>query len=308
MNSGPARAAPDRRSPTWPGAASTVVGVIGDPVTHSLSPLLHNAAFDALGLDWVSVAFTVRTGEVGRALAGMRALGVAGLSVTMPHKEAARTEVDDVTDVADRLGAVNCVTLRDGELVADSTDGDGFLAALRRGAGIEGRDRRCLVLGAGGAARAVVLALASAGASEVVVVNRTAARAEAAAALAGSVGRVGRVGDREDLASAELVVHATPLGMDGAGGPVGPRTYDELVDLDGLHSGQVVVDLVYHPLRTGLLDRAADRGATTLNGLGTLVHQAALAIERWTGQRAPVEAMWSALEAEVNRGTPPRPS
>ncbi len=304
MTSGHSPPVPGRRSPAWPSAASTVVGVIGDPVTHSLSPLLHNAAFDALGLDWVSVAFAVRTGDVGRALAGMRALGVAGLSVTMPHKEAARAEVDEVTDVARRLGAVNCVSLHEGKLVGDSTDGEGFLAALRRGAGIEARGRRCLVLGAGGAARAVVLALASAGASEVVVVNRTPARAEAAAALAGSVGRVG-VG--EDLASAEVVVQATPLGMEGAGGAVGavgaggPRAYDELVDLDGLHSGQVVVDLVYHPLRTGMLERAAARGAATVSGLGTLVHQAALAIERWTGRRAPVEAMWSAVEVEVNR-------
>ncbi len=106
----PDRGEPTRQSPTWPSAASTVVGVIGDPIAHSLSPLLHNAAFDALGLDWVSVAFPVRAGATAAALAGMRALGMAGLSVTMPHKEPAFAAVDDATEVARRLGVVNCVT------------------------------------------------------------------------------------------------------------------------------------------------------------------------------------------------------
>ncbi|MGA2522171.1 MAG: shikimate dehydrogenase, partial [Acidimicrobiales bacterium] len=169
-----------------------MVGVIGDPIAHSLSPLLHNAAFDALGLDWVSVAFPVPAGHADAALVGMRALGIAGLSVTMPHKEQAYRSVDDTTDVARRLQAVNCVTRRpeDGALVGDSTDGEGFLAALRRGAGFDPAGRRCLVMGAGGAARAIVLALAQAGATEVAVVNRSADRAEAAAALAGAAGRV----------------------------------------------------------------------------------------------------------------------
>ena len=124
--------------------------MIGDPIAHSLSPLLHNAAFDALGLDWVSVAFPVRPGPAAAALAGMRALRIAGLSVTMPHKEGAFAAVDDTTDVARRLGAVNCVSRRDGALVGDSTDGAGFLAALRRGAGFDPGAKRCLVIGAGG--------------------------------------------------------------------------------------------------------------------------------------------------------------
>src|SRR5579864_7589882 len=155
-----------RRSPTWPTGASKVVGVIGDPIAHSLSPRLHNAAFDALGLDWVSVAFPVRAGMTAAALTGMRALEIVGLSVTMPHKEAAFDAVDEATDVARRLGAVNCVTRRDGALVGDSTDGAGFLAALRRAAGFDPRGRRCLVIGAGGAARAVIVALADSGAEE----------------------------------------------------------------------------------------------------------------------------------------------
>lgn len=291
----PLEGGPTRSTPTWPTGASTVVGVIGDPIAHSLSPLLHNAAFDALGLDWVSVAFAVSAGSTADALTGMRALGIAGLSVTMPHKESAFAAVDDTTEVARHLGAVNCVSWRDGVLVGDSTDGEGFLAALRRSVGFEPDAKRCLVIGAGGAARAVTLALAAAGAAEVVVLNRTAARAEAAATLAGPVGRVG---SGADVATAELVVQATPIGMRRAG----QRASDELpVDADALHAGQVVADLVYHPLETPLLAAATARGAVAVGGLGMLVHQAALALERWTGRVVPVEAMWAAAEAHRPR-------
>jgi len=280
-----------RRSPAWPSGASTVVGVIGDPIAHSLSPLLHNAAFDALGLDWVSVAFPVRAGAADAALVGMRALGIAGLSVTMPHKEQAFGAVDDTTEVARRLQAVNCVTGRDGMLLGDSTDGEGFLAALARAAGFDAAGKRCVVVGAGGAARAIILALAEAGAVEVVVVNRTVARAEKAAALAGAVGRVG---SGEDMAGAELVVQATPLGMDRGDGAAS----DALpVDPGALHAGQVVADLVYHPAETPLLRAAQERGAQCVGGLGMLVHQAALAVQRWTGRPVPVEAMWAAARS-----------
>jgi shikimate dehydrogenase len=272
-----------------------VVGVIGDPIAHSLSPLLHNAAFDALGLDWVSVAFPVPAGATATALAGMRALGLAGLSVTMPHKEPAFAAVDDTTEVARRLGVVNCVSRRDGALVGDCTDGEGFLAALRRAVGFDPDAKRCVVIGAGGAARAVIVALADAGAAEVVVVNRTAARAETAAALAGTVGRAG---SSADVARAELIVQATPLGMT-RGDAVGVG--DLPVDPEALHPGQVVADLVYHPLVTPLLAAAEARGARPVGGLGMLVHQAALALEHWTGQTAPVEAMWAAAEAQGRR-------
>lgn len=267
--------------------------MIGDPIAHSRSPLLHNAAFDAMGLDWVSVAFRVPAERLAEALAGMRALGIKGLSVTTPLKDAAAACADELTPLARRLGAVNCLTWRGERLFGDSTDGDGFLQALRRGGGFDPRDRHCAVLGAGGAARAVVLALAEAGASEVVVVNRTRRRAESASALAGAAGRVGAP---EDLAGAELVVQATSLGMAGrpAALPVDPGHF---------HGGQLVVDLVYDPPVTALLDAARVRGAHTVGGLGMLVHQAALAIERWTGAAAPVEEMWKAAASHAPRAS-----
>jgi shikimate dehydrogenase len=291
---------PDRKSPGWPSAASAVVGVIGHPVGHSLSPLLHNAAFDALGLDWVSVAFSVPAGAATDALAGMRALGVVGLSVTMPHKHDAANLVDECTAVAQRLGAVNCITQTDGRLVGDSTDGAGFVESLRR-TGFDPAGRRCLVVGAGGAARAVVLALADADALEVVIVNRTQARAEEAAVLAGQRGRVGRAAD---VVGADLVVQATPVGMDGVDLGSGTMPFDPSL----LHPGQVVADLVYHPMVTPLLAAARARGAETVGGLGMLVHQAALAIERWTGSTAPVEAMWAVAQRGVLSGAAVRGS
>jgi shikimate dehydrogenase len=271
------------RQGSWPSGTSTVVATIGEPVRHSLSPSLHNAAFRAMGIDWVSVAFEVPATRGGAALQAVRALGLRGLSVTTPHKEEAAAAVDERSARAERLGAVNCVTNTAGRLSGDSTDGAGLLAALARGRGFDPHGRRCLVVGAGGAGRAVVLALADAGAAEIVVLNRDGERARRAAALAGAVGRVG---EPKDLADAELVVQASSVGLAEA------DAWHPLVDRRHLHTGQLVVDLVYHPARTALLAAAEEAGAATSNGLGMLVHQAALALERWTGADVPVEAMW----------------
>jgi shikimate dehydrogenase len=274
----------------WPSAATTVVGVIGDPVAHSLSPLLHNTAFGALGLDWVSVGFCVPAGSAATAVAGMRALGIAGLSVTMPHKADVAGLVDGCTPVAARLGAVNCLRWEGDRLIGDNTDGEGFVASLRRGAGVDPHGLRCLVVGAGGAARAVVLALAEAGAAEVVVVNRTPERAVAAAALAGERGRVG---EAAEAAGMDLVVEATPAGM--AGGPGA----EPLVDGATLGAGQVAVDLVYHPPVTGWLEAAGAGGAAVVGGLGMLVHQAAAQLAKWTGEEPPLGALWDAANRAV---------
>jgi shikimate dehydrogenase len=279
--------------PGWPDAGSTVVGVIGYPVAHSLSPTLHNAAFAALGLNWISVGFEVAAGRAAAALDGMRALHVAGLSVTMPHKADASAMVDECSAVATQLGAVNCVMNRDGRLYGDNTDGAGFLASLVRAASFAPAGKRCLVVGAGGAARAVTLALAGGGAALVTVVNRTAPRAVEVAALAGPVGRAADVRDGLDavVAEADLVVNATPVGMAGAGS----AREGGLIAPSLLHWGQVVVDLVYVPRPTPWLAAAAEAGATTVDGLGMLVHQAAAQLELWTGLPAPVDVMWRAV-------------
>jgi len=267
-----------------------LAAVIGDPIRHSLSPTIFNAAFAELGLDWAYLAFEVAEGDTAAALDAARVLGVEGLSVTMPHKTATAHLVDELTDAARTLDAVNCV-VRDGQrLVGHNTDGAGFVASLADDAGFDPAGRSCLVLGAGGAARAVVLALAGAGAAEVVVVNRTAERAAATAALAGPLGRVGSAAD---VSAAALVVNATSVGMGGQGCPLDP---------DGLGPGQLVADLVYHPVSTPLLQAAAARGAGVLDGVGMLVHQGAVALELWTGRTAPVAAMSAAARAALASG------
>ncbi|MGD0312415.1 MAG: shikimate dehydrogenase [Acidimicrobiales bacterium] len=267
-------------------AATSVVGVMGDPVTHSLSPLLHNTAFAELGVDWVSVGFPVAAGAAGAALDGARALGIRGLSVTMPHKDDVAGRVDHLSALAGRLGAVNCVVDEDGSWRGENTDGVGFVDALRHRDGFDPRDRSCLVVGAGGAARAVIAALADAGAGAVIVVNRSPDRGLAAAVLAGASGRTGR---SEDATHCDLVVNATPLGMVGQAGASWP------VDPVLLHGGQIVVDLVYHPMVTPWLAAARSRGASVANGLGMLVHQAAFQVAAWTGHDPPVGAMWRAV-------------
>ena len=274
--------------------STRVAGVIGSPIRHSLSPVLHNAAFRALDLDWVFLAFEVPEGEGAAAVHGARALGIEGLSVTMPHKAEVLPALDKLSPTAEKLGAVNTVTRQGSALLGESTDGPGFLDALRLDEGFDPDGRRCVVLGAGGAGRAVVLALAEAGASEVTVVNRTAERGDSAAALAGSVGRVGTV---EAVAEADLVVNATSVGMGDGQVPFDPST---------LAKGQLVVDLVYHPAVTPLVAGARAAGATAVNGLGMLIHQAAHAFRHWTGQEPPLPAMSAAALASMARADVPK--
>lgn len=261
--------------------------MIGDPVRHSLSPLIHNAGFSARGLDWAYVAFTVIDGDVPRALDGVRALGVRGLSVTMPHKEAVAEHVDELTEAAAALGSVNCVVNRDGDLLGDNTDGAGFVAGLRHELDMDPGGLSCVVVGAGGAARAVVAALADAGAARIGVLNRSRERARTAVELAGATGSIATP---TDLGEADLVVNATPVGMSDDAVPFDPSL---------LHAGQSVVDLIYHPLRTPLLLEAEQRGCRTANGVSMLLFQAIAQWEQWTGVEAPVEQMNAALRAAV---------
>ena len=263
--------------------------VIGHPVRHSLSPALYNAAFAALDMDWAYVAFDVDRDDGADAVSAMRALGLAGMSVTMPHKEAAARACDRLAGPAAVLGAVNCVEpAAGGVLVGHSTDGVGLVDALERDEGFSARGARCVVLGAGGAARAVVLALAEAGAASVSVVGRTPSRAAVAAELAGERGSV-----VESVGEYDLLVNATPVGMaDSPGLPVDPAC---------LRAGSLVVDLIYHPPTTPLLEAARAAGAVAVNGLGMLIHQAAHQFRIWTGEDPPLEVMSAAAVAAIAR-------
>lgn len=268
-------------------ARTRVAAVIGSPVRHSLSPAIHNAAFAAGGHDWVYVAFDVAPGGAAAALLAARTIGLGGLSVTMPHKQDVAAAVDVLDGAAAALGSVNTVVVGDdGRLSGHSTDGAGFVASLGE-AGVDVAGAHVVVVGAGGAGRAVVQAVAAAGAARVTIVNRTASAADEAAALAGSAGSVG---DHRAIATADIVVNATSLGMGDGRLPFDP-------DLVG--EGHVVADLVYHPLRTALLAAAAERGARTVDGLGMLVHQAALQQQLWLGVAPDTTVMRAAAEREL---------
>jgi shikimate dehydrogenase len=217
----------------------------------------------------------------------MRTLGLGGLSVTMPHKEAAAELVDELDPAAAALRSVNTVApIGDGGLKGYSTDGSGFVASLAA-EGIVVAGQRVCVVGAGGAARAIIDAVARADAASVVIVNRSADRALIAAQLAGDRGSVG---DAEAIADADIVVNATSVGMGSNNMPFDPTQ---------LRSNHVVADIVYHPRRTALLAAAADRGARTVEGLGMLVHQAVLQQQLWTGMSPDPAVMWAAAEREL---------
>ncbi|MYB27992.1 MAG: shikimate dehydrogenase [Acidimicrobiaceae bacterium] len=271
--------------------------VIGDPVRHSRSPAIHNAAFAASGIDWVFTAFEVPAGGGEAALEAMRVLQLAGLSVTMPLKAEVADAADTCDDEVEVLGAANCVVpMDDGRLRAANTDAAGFVSALRADAGLEPEGLRVALLGAGGAARAVAWGLAAAGSAQVAVINRTPSKAQAAADIAnaagraGQPGRVGRVGSTDDIAAADVVVNATSVGMgaDAASMPCDPSL---------LRPGQIAVDLVYEPLETAWLAALRRRGVAAHNGLSMLAYQAAAAFELWTGVEAPVEVMRQAAVA-----------
>lgn len=267
--------------------ATRVVGVIGSPVRHSLSPALHNAAFEAAGRDWRMLAFEVVAGAGAAAVDALRTLGIAGWAVTMPHKADVAAAVDELDPAAAALRSVNTVVLRpDGSTLGASTDGGGFVDSLAA-AGFAVGGMRVVVLGAGGAARSIVVALGAAGAADVAVVNRTAAAAEECAALHG------RVGSLDDVEGADLLVNTTPVGMGGSG--------ELALDAGLLRAGLTVADIVYHPLETPLLAAARAIGAPAIDGLGMLVHQAVRQQELWTGSRPEPAAMRAAAEAELAR-------
>lgn len=283
-----------------------LVGVIGWPIAHSLSPAMHNAAFEALGLNWRYLAFPVRPGEVGAAIEGLKALGFYGTNVTVPHKEAVLAHLDRVPERVRSFGAVNTVIIRrdeDGQpiLSGENTDVQGFIHALREG-GFEPRGRRVLVVGAGGGARGVIYGLCEAGAAKVVVLNRTPARAEALVQDLGrgvdthlAAGELSREALESHAAQADLLVNTTTIGMwPHVEGSIWP---DEL----HLPPHLAVCDLVYRPRETRLVRQARAAGAPTIDGLGMLIAQGVLSFQMWTGQWPPVEVMRAACGAVLDQ-------
>ena len=282
--------------------ATQVVGVIGWPVKHSLSPPMHNAAFRALDLNWVYVAFEVAPTDIPAAIAGLRALAIRGLNVTIPHKAAGVPYLDEISPISRTLGVVNTIENIAGQLSGDSTDGAGFMCALEEaGEGVS--DNRVVLIGAGGAARAVALAVAQEQPAELVIINRTLARAIELTNLiqqaAGFTTVRAIASSSEEVASAassaEVIIDAPPVGMY-------PHTdVAPVISPQWLRPYQLVCALTYNPRDTVLLEAAREAGARVLDGTGMLVHQGAIAFERWTGQEAPIEIMRLALLEALDR-------
>ncbi len=263
--------------------ATALCGVILHPAGHTRSPAMHNAAFRALGLDAVYLAFDVPPAALADAVRGARALGIRQLAVSLPHKEAVMELLDEVDDAARAIGAANTITLRSGRLVGSNTDWIGAVRALQRETELRGR--RAVVLGAGGAARGVVFGLLRSGA-RVTVLNRTPERAEALARALGAES----AGDLGELAALDydVLVQTTSVGLRSDESPVPPAW---------IRTGAVVLDAVYDPEETRLLREARARGARIVSGKWMLVHQAAEQLRLWSGREAPIEVMARAFDA-----------
>jgi len=266
-----------------------ICGLIGDPVEHTMSPAMHNAAYKKMGLDYIYLPFRVKPEQLAQAVDGLRALNVRGFNVTIPHKVSVIPLLDGLDPLAEKIGAVNTVVNNDGELRGYNTDSAGFLKALLEN-GIEPEGKKVVVLGAGGASRAITYVLAGKGA-QLTVLNRQLEldwAEDIARLIDKDLGREVRVMElghlAEALEGADILVNATSVGMS-------PNVEESLVPAPLLQPGLVVFDIVYNPIITRLLKEAGLAGARTIGGVDMLAWQGALAFEKWTGQTAPVDLM-----------------
>lgn len=272
-----------------------VVGVIGDPIEHSRSPQMQNAAFAKAGLDYVYVPFHVRPNNLAQAIAGFKALNVVGINVTLPHKQAVIPYLTSISREAELIGAVNTLTFLEDGIHGDNTDAPGVLRALEEDGNLSiPVGENVVVLGAGGAARAIVVAFALAGVASITIANRTTEKAIALAeemqektgvSMHGMGLTDARVADA--VRQSTLLVNTATASMD--------LTQPLLISVDWLQPNTIVYDIVYTPPVTPLMTAAAERGCQTLGGIGMLIHQGAIAFEKWTGVPPCTHTMQQAL-------------
>ena len=280
------------------GPETRIVGVFGFPVKHSASPAMHNAAFRACGLDYVYLAFEVVPENLGDALLALPALGISGANLTIPHKEKAVQYMNELSEEAASIGAVNTVVIESGKLKGYNTDIEGFVKSLSEDAGFAPEGKKVVIFGAGGGSRAVLFALAHAGVSEVTIASKPLNQADKLASeIAQKFPEVkikaipfdsGSI--TEEISSCSLLVNATPLGMKGE---------IPISNTKCLHEGLTVYDLVYTPLSTPLLEEAKKRGAQAVNGLSMLVYQGAASFKLWTGVEPEISVMKQAARGRI---------
>jgi len=264
---------------------TALFGVMGSPIGHSLSPVMHNAAFCAEEINAVYVAF--ESTDVEGCLAGMRALGMRGMSVTIPHKSTVLLLIDEVDSLAEKIGAVNTIVNRDGRLIGYNTDAVGALNALKKH--IDPAGKSCFIIGAGGAARAIGFILKDRGAN-ISIANRSTERGET---LAGALDCPFFLLDQLADKTTDIVIHTTPVGMV-------PRTDHCPLPENFLKGGMVVMDIIYNPLETKLLSLAKKKGCLTINGLGMFIQQGAEQFRLWTGRKPPLAVMSEAVSKSLS--------
>lgn len=255
---------------------TSLYAVIGDPVSHSLSPLMHNTAFNHIEYNGVYLAFNVT--DITSAIAGMRALGISGLSVTIPHKQAVMEHLDEIDEIAKKIGAVNTIISNDGKLTGYNSDCLGAMRALKEKTGIQGR--KVILIGAGGAARAIGFGILNEG-GQLTILNKF---EDEGTLLANDLGVDYYPITEFEKMECDILINATPLGMT-------PDVDSTPVQKDFLEKNMVVMDIVYNPLRTRLLKDAEDAGCATVEGVSMFIYQAVFQFELWTGRKAPVDLM-----------------
>jgi len=278
---------------------SISLGITGHPIGHSLSPLMHETAALSLGIDLSYKAFDIEPDKLKGFIDRLRAKGIDGLNVTVPHKVAVMEFMDEISGEALRIGAVNTIVNNDGKLTGYNTDGYGLVTSIEANAGVQIADKKIFVYGAGGAARAVCRAVYDHDCSRLTIANRTEAKAvEIANGLNSSNADVTAIGLGsnklvDSIKTADIIINTTSMGMEGAA-PEPP------LGIEGVCKGQLVVDIVYRPLDTPLLKKAKALGAGTLDGLWMLIHQGARSFGLWTGEKFPVELMREKLLSELS--------
>ncbi len=285
------------------GPETRVVGVFGYPVKHSASPAMQNAAFLSAGLNYIYLSFEVKPQDIKEALNSLKVLGIKGMNLTIPHKETSIAFLDEISAEASKIEAVNTVMLENGKLRGFNTDIEGFLKPLVSENGWIPEGKKAVILGAGGAARAVVFSLLDAGASEIVVANRTPERAKKLSEFMKPLFpsaeiRCVPISDSSlagQISSSSLLVNCTPLGMKGE---------SPLRDFDCIKPGIKVYDLIYRPADTPLLAGARKKGADTIGGLGMLVYQGAASFKIWTSADPPIGVMKNACREAIGETAP----
>lgn len=268
-----------------------LLGVMGDPIKHSKSPIMHSAALRETGLEGSYVPLHIVPDQLEEAISAIRTLGFRGVNVTVPHKVKVMEFLDEVDEGAKAIGAVNTIVNDNGRLIGYNTDGIGYLRSLKEEAVSEIKGRRIVVIGAGGAARGIIHALLAERPESVVIANRTVGSAERLCAEWNNLGQLIACGIHEvdsHLASSDIIINTTSVGMS-------PNIDEVPISPELLPEGAVVSDLIYNPLRTKLLQEAEQRGCRIHSGLGMFIYQGAYAFEYWTGQPAPIAAMRQAV-------------